>query len=115
MNRLFIDIYLDEDVNVLVADLVRGHGFAATTARDAGLLGERDAVQLEYAVSQRKAFATHNRGDFVALAREYQVTGRTHWGLILAIRRPPREITRRLLLILNQVTADEMRDQVRYI
>ena len=115
MNRLFIELYLDEDVNVLVADLVRGHGFAATTARDAGLLGESDAQQLEYAVGQRRAFMTHNRGDFAALSREYQVTGRTHWGLILAIRRPPREIARRLLLILNQVMADEMRDQVRYI
>lgn len=27
MNHLFIAIYLDEDVDVLVADLIRAHGF----------------------------------------------------------------------------------------
>ena len=32
-----------------------------------------------------------------------------------AVRHPPYEIVRRLLLILNQVTADEMQDQLRYI
>jgi hypothetical protein len=38
-----------------------------------------------------------------------------HYGIIFAVRRPPQEIARRLLVILNQVTADEMENQVRYI
>jgi hypothetical protein len=38
-----------------------------------------------------------------------------HHGIILAVRRRPYEIARRLILILNQVTADEMRDQLRYV
>ena len=38
MNRLFIELYLDEDVDVLVADLLRARGFVATTTRDAGNL-----------------------------------------------------------------------------
>ena len=52
MSHLFIDLYLDEDIDVLVADLVR---------------------------------------------------------------RSPYEIVRRLLIILNHVTADEMENQLRYI
>ncbi len=32
MTNLFIDLYLDEDVSVLVADLVRARGFSALTA-----------------------------------------------------------------------------------
>ncbi|NEQ79431.1 MAG: hypothetical protein F6K26_03975 [Moorea sp. SIO2I5] len=42
MNRLFIHFYLDEDVNVLIADLVRAKGFDVTTARDAGQLRASD-------------------------------------------------------------------------
>jgi len=38
-----------------------------------------------------------------------------HYGIILAFRRPPQEMAQRLLVILNQVTADEMENQVRYI
>ena len=115
MTTLFIELYLDEDVSVLVADLVRARGFTALTAREAGQLHARDADQLAYAVSQRKTLLTHNRADFEALAQTYFATGQTHYGIIIAVRHPPHEIVRRLLLILNQVTADEMQDQLRYI
>jgi len=115
MNRLFIELYLDEDVNVLVAHLVRAHGYAAVTTVEAGRRGDSDDVQLAYAVSQGRAVLTHNRSDFAALAQEYTATGRMHSGIIIAVRRPPHELTRRLLRIFNAVTADEMQDQVRYI
>ena len=115
MDRLFIELYLDEDVDVLVADLVRARGFAATTTQEAGQLGRSDAEQLAYAVHHRKVLVTHNRHHFEALARQYSTAGQTHHGIILAVRRQPYEIARRLMLILNHVTADEMQNQVRYI
>jgi hypothetical protein len=34
MSRLFIELYLDEDVDVLIADLVRARGFRVTTTRE---------------------------------------------------------------------------------
>jgi len=33
----------------------------------------------------------------------------------LAVRRPTHEIVRRLLLLLNHITADEMENQIPYI
>jgi hypothetical protein len=36
MSRLFIELYLDEDVSVLVAKLVRALGFEAITTQEAG-------------------------------------------------------------------------------
>ncbi|HEY52313.1 MAG TPA: DUF5615 family PIN-like protein [Caldilineae bacterium] len=115
MNHLFIDLYLDEDVDVLIADLLRGRGFNVATTRDEGQLGNSDAVQLAFAAIHRKTLLTHNRADFEALARQYFEAGRTHSGIILAVRRPPHEIALRLLRILNYVTADEMENQIRYI
>lgn len=64
MRRLFIELYLDEDVDVLVAALARAHGFAAVTAQTAGRKGEGNDEQLAYAVSQQRAFLTHNRDHF---------------------------------------------------
>ena len=115
MSNLFIELYLDEDVSILVADLLWARGFVAVTARDAGHLSRNDEEQLAYAVRENKILLTHNRVDFERLAQEYFATGRSHDGIIIAVRNSPYEIIRRLLIILNQVTADEMKNQVRYI
>lgn len=68
MNRLFIELYLDEDVSVLVAKLVRARGFLVTTTLEEGQLGNSDSRQLDYAVSRQKTLLTHNRDDFEKLA-----------------------------------------------
>ncbi|MBW4657790.1 MAG: DUF5615 family PIN-like protein [Drouetiella hepatica Uher 2000/2452] len=115
MSSLFIRLYLDEDVNVLVADLLNAKGFDALTVRDAEQLQASDEEQLAYAVNQQRAFVTHNRSDFEELIQTYFDAERKHYGVILAVRRSPQIIAQRLLAILNQVTADEMENQVRYI
>lgn len=115
MTNIFIHVYLDEDVDVLVASLLRSRGFEATTAQEARQLGKTDAEQLKYAVSQRAAILTHNRVDFERLAQEYFEQGRSHYGVIIAVRNPYSEIVQRLLSILNTTTVDEMENQVLYI
>lgn len=52
MSSIFIRLYLDEDVNVLVADLLQAKGFDVTTARDAGQLHATDEEQLTHAIRQ---------------------------------------------------------------
>jgi predicted nuclease of predicted toxin-antitoxin system len=115
VSSLFIRLYLDEDVNILIAELLRARGFDAITTRDAGQLNATDAEQFAFAISQARTLITHNRTDFEELVQAYFDSAQSHYGVIFAVRRPPQEITRRLLVILNQVTADEMQNQVRYI
>jgi hypothetical protein len=113
--KLFVELYTDEDVDVLVAELLRARGFTVQTTREASNLGRDDRAQLEYAIHQGYTLFTHNRADFEALANEYFATGKEHCGIIIAVRHPPYEIVRRLLLILNQTTADEMVNQLLYV
>ena len=115
MIELFAALYLDEDVNALVARLLRARLHDAITVGEAGQAGRSDPAQLAYAVSQRRAIVTHNRRDFAPLAQEYGTTGQHHFGIILAVRRSPYELAQRLMNLLNQVTADEMENQVFYI
>lgn len=115
MNKLFIELYLDEDVDVLVAELMAKRGYSAVTARDAEKLGQEDHEQLEYAVSLKRALLTHNRDDFEKLALEYFENQYAHYGIILAVRRTPYEIVKRLAQLLNEVTSDEFQNQVRYL
>jgi hypothetical protein len=58
---------------------------------------------------------THNRADFEDLVQSYFSSGKAHAGVIIAVRRSPYDIAQRLLVILNNVTADEIQNQVRYI
>ena len=115
MNDLFIRLFLDEDADVLLADLIRARGFDVQTTQQAGQRTRDDASQLAYAVSQGRTLLTHNRVDFESLAQEYFTGGRPHAGVIIAVRRPPYELARRVLVILNAITADEMQNQIRYI
>lgn len=102
-------------MSALVAKLLRVRGFMAQTTQEAGRKNTDDDEQLAYAVSQRRTVLTHNRDDFARLAQDYFDTKRKHYGIIIAVRRPPHEIVTRLMTILNQTTADEMEDQVIYI
>lgn len=115
MSKLFIELYLDEDVDVLVADLLAARGFVAITTTEAGNKGLSDAEQLVVATTAQQTLLTHNRVDFEELAAEYFDQGKEHYGIIIAVRRPAQELAQRLLVILNNVTADEMKNQVRYI
>ena len=115
MSSLFIRLYLDEDINVLVADLLKARGFDVLTVRDAGQIQASDEKQLSYAVNQQRTLVTHNRSDFEKLIQAYFEREQKHYGVILAVRRSPQEIAQRLLMILSQVTADEIENQIRYI
>jgi predicted nuclease of predicted toxin-antitoxin system len=115
VSRVFAELYLDEDVSALVAELLRARGFDVQTTQEAGRKGTRDEEQLAYAAGQRRALLTHNRDDFARLAGKFFAAGRRHHGIIIAVRRPPHAIARRLLTILNHATADELENQVIYI
>jgi len=113
--RLFVELYLDEDVSVLVAQLLRARGFTALTTLEAGNLGATDEQQLEYATARQMTLLTHNRKDFERLAIQWHAVEREHYGIIIAVKRVPSEVVARLLPILNQRTWDEMRNQIVYI
>lgn len=115
MTSLFAQVYLDEEVSVAVAEMLKARGFQAVTTRDAGGLGAMDEDQLHYAVSHQMALLTHNRADFEALHRRYLVADREHWGLIIAARRRPPLLVAHLLRLLNRLTVDEIRNQLFYI
>lgn len=113
--RLFADLYLDEDVSALVAVLLRARGFDALTARDDHRLGCSDAEQLARAAELGRCMVTHNRVHFEVLQREHLDLGKHHAGIIVATRRTPQEITRRLILVLDTVAADELAGQLLYV
>ncbi len=111
----FADLYLDEDVSVLVATLLRARGFNVTTAREENMLGCDDPEQLAHAVSLGRCLFTHNRIHYEQLHREYLSGNQEHFGVIIGSRRSAHELARRIGVLLNALTADEIRNQLLYV
>ena len=112
---LFARLYLDEDVHKGVAAALRLRYFDAVSVHETGTWGLTDAEQLALAADQQRALFTFNTMDFLRLHRAWLATGRIHWGIIVCEQLPPGETIRRLLHLLNRVTADEMRNQVYWL
>jgi predicted nuclease of predicted toxin-antitoxin system len=113
--KLFATLYLDEDVHVLVAVLLRKEGFDVTTALQEGMLGKSDQEQLAYAVATGRCLLTHNRADFMHLYEQYLVADEAHFGILIAIRRTAHELAERVAARLNLLTADEMEGQLLFV
>jgi hypothetical protein len=80
-------LYLDEDVDVLLATLLAAHEMDCSTAAQAGRLGSSDEAHLEYATQNARVLLTHNRVHFEHLAVAWWGIQKPHAGIILAIRR----------------------------
>jgi hypothetical protein len=95
--------------------MIAARGFDVLSTIKAGRMGAPDRGQLDFAATQNRALLTHNRRDFELLLQEYFRNGVRHSGLIIAVRRPPRDLTMRVLALLNRNTADEFVNQVFYL
>ena len=115
-SSLFIRLYLDEDVSVFVAQLLRPHGFEILTTREAKNLGCSDVAQLQFAAAHQHTILTHNRCDYERLHEAALIEQRLHSGILIANRRASDfELARRIMTVLNTFTADEMTNQLLYI
>lgn len=112
---LFAKVYVDEDVDVLVATLLLAQGLDATTTRKQGMLGKLDSEQLAYAASVERCLLTHNRVDFERLHLQYIADDRQHLGIIVAPKKSAYEIVQRVSILLDTLTADEIANQLLYV
>ncbi len=111
--RLFIALYTDADVHGGLAAQIRHKGFDAISAYEAGNATLDDEDQLKYASSQRRAILTCNAKHFEPLFEGWWQAGRKHYGVIVSEQMPIGEMLRRLLRLLNTVSADEIENGYR--
>ena len=90
-------VYLDEDVDLVVARMLRQQGHDAIATREMNRRGAPDESQLVYAAENRRALLSHNRRDFRELAVVWAQSGRQHHGIIVSNRVSPRRIRDGLL------------------
>ena len=113
-----LSLYLDEDLRSLGLYLaLQNCGVDVVTALEAGLMGQDDERQLNWATEQGRVLCSFNRGDFFRLHTAYLSQGRTHAGIILIKQQQYSigELTRRLLNLSAAKSAAEMCGQIEFL
>ena len=108
-------VYLDEDVDVLLAVLLGAHGIDCLTTLAAGNLGRSDEEQLTFALRESRVLTTHNRTDFENLAVAWWSGQHDHAGIIVAIRRADTyDLARHVLPVLQLFDQTGWRNALLY-
>jgi predicted nuclease of predicted toxin-antitoxin system len=113
--NIFAQVYVDEDVDVLVATLLSARGFNATTAREQSMLGKADTEQLAFAATCQRCILTHNRLDFEQLHKHSLANNQPHAGILIAKRRNAYEIAERVAILIDTLTSYEIANQLFYV
>jgi hypothetical protein len=109
-------LHLNENLSPRLASELRKYGFDVVATQEIeGLLSAPDDVQLAHAASEQRAILTFNIGDFSILHEQYLAEGKEHWGIVLSNREPIGELIRRILRLLNSISADDLKNQVRWL
>ena len=110
-----ISLFLDEDVRVLLAEVLRSRGYHATHVLEVKRTGKSDADQLAYAADNEMALLTHNIKDFAVLYASYQATGKSHSGIIISGQIPFNDLLKRTLKCLSANSKESLKNQLIWL
>lgn len=108
-------LYLNEHLSPRIAVQLRRYGFDALSSQEAGKLSHDDEAQFDWAVREQRVIVTFNCADFAALHERYLKEGKEHFGILLSSAETVATLLHRLLRLLNSVTADELKNQIRWL
>jgi predicted nuclease of predicted toxin-antitoxin system len=111
-------VYLDHNVDPLLAQDARKAGCDAVAALEVGNAALADADHLSWAAEHGRCIITHDYDDYPRLAAEWFFAEQDHPCIILC-RQPPDishgEMLRRLLRLLDTLTGDEMVNRLEWL
>ena len=108
-------LLLDEHIWAYLAKILREQGFDVTHVCEIGLVATPDSKILEYAVDKHQAVVTFNVRDFVPLGIQYFEDGKEHFGIVVSDEIPQGELQKRVTNLLNRITADELKNTIRFL
>jgi hypothetical protein len=110
-----IRLYLDEDVHLLLATVLRQRAYDAISAHECGNRGRPDAEQFAFARQEGRSVLTFNARDYVPLAIEAISRTRAFPGLIVSDQLPFRELLRRTCRLLDSRMPEQIANTITWL
>jgi len=108
-------LHLNEHISPRLAQQLRTYGFDVTSTLEMKMIEADDDEQLAYAASSGRAIVTFNHKHFSVRHDRYMAQGLEHWGIIFSTEESMDVMRRRLLKLLNTLSADELKNQTRWL
>jgi Domain of unknown function (DUF5615) len=107
-----VRFYLDENVQVVIAEQLKRRGIDVFTVRDLDLLGDEDVNHLQRATSLGRVLCTHDV-DYIELA----LSGVEHAGIVIGkqYKHTIGDWVHFLELVHGVYEADEMKNRIEYV
>ncbi|MBI4785841.1 MAG: DUF5615 family PIN-like protein [Chloroflexi bacterium] len=110
-----IKLLLDEQIWEGLTQALTQRGYDILHIVNTDQRGIDDEPLLTYASAQGRAVLTYNVHHFAPLVALWYEAGREHAGVILSTELPPGELLRRVERLLTALSADELRNTVRWL
>jgi Domain of unknown function (DUF5615) len=108
-------LLLDEHIWYGLTEALTQRGYDVVHVNDTAQRGIDDEPLLVFATVQDRAVLTYNARHFVPLVRLWYEAGREHAEVILSIQLPPHELLRQVERLLVTLSADALRNTVRWL
>ncbi len=110
-----IVLYLDEDVRVLLAEILRDRGYRAVHVLEVNRSGKSDEEQFTYAVNKGMTIFTHNIRDYIRLSENFLKSGRSHYGVVVSRQLPFGELLKRTLRFLSLNSRESVKNKIIWL
>jgi len=108
-------LHLNEHLSPRLAGQLRTYGFDVTSTLELDMVEADDDEQLAYAASNQRAIVTFNHTDFAVRHARYLAEGKDHWGIVLSTEETIDALRRRLLRLLNTLSSEALKNQIRWL
>ena len=113
MSRLAL--YLDEHVQLALAEALRGRGVDIMTTQDAANIGLDDVGQLAFAAENRRSLFSYDKRHFARIHYEWMNKKRQHAGIILSDQLAVGLLLRRLMKLHFSLNTEDMLNRLEYL
>ena len=108
-------LLLDEHIWAYLAKILREQRFDVIHVEEVDLTATPDDKIMQYAAGERRAVVTFNIKHYIPLAIQYFEDGKEHYGVVVSRQLSQGELQRRVIKLLESVSAEELMNSVRYL
>lgn len=110
-----ISLYLDEHIQLALAEALRARGVDILTTPEAGNIGLADIEQLIFATTNKRVLLSYNKRDYAKIHYGWMTLKKPHAGIILSDQLSIGTVLRRLMKLYFSLTSDDMKNRLEYL